>query len=126
MEKELGPDSAGPSHILMIVQLSRVAGGCSDYVGVQVDDWQSIHIDELRPPREEMPPIEALKGRSVSTIFESALRKTEPNLTVSQVLASCVQEAASRIEDDKTTVERATRRIELLLKLVSSKTGENE
>lgn len=128
MEKELHPESIDPSHILMIVQLSRVAGGCSEFVGVQGDDWQSIHIDELCPPSEEMPPIEALMGRSVSSIFESALHKTEPNLTVSQVLVSCVQEAASRIEDDETTLGRATKRIELLLKLLSSqtKTGEDE
>lgn len=127
MEKELDPESIGSSHILMIVQLSRVAGGCSDFVGVQGDDWHSVHIDELCPPGEEMPPIEALKGRSVSTIFESALHETEPQLTVGQVLSSCVQEAASRIEDDETTLGRATKRIELLLKLLSSKTktGEN-
>jgi len=126
MEKELDPDSAGFSHILMIVQLSRVAGGCSDFVGLQGEDWLSVHIDELCPPSEEMPAIEALVGRSVSKIFESALHKTEDNLSVSQILSSCVQEAASRIEDDETTLERATRRIELLLNLLTLKeTGES-
>lgn len=125
MEKELDPDSAGFSHILMIVQLSRVAGGCSDFVGLQGEDWLSVHIDELCPPSEEMPAIEALVGRSVSRIFESALHKTEHNLSVSQILSSCVQEAASRIEDDETTLGRATRRIELLLKLLKKETGKS-
>lgn len=127
MEKELDPDSTGYSHVLMIVQLSRVAGGCSDFVGVQGEDWLSVHIDELCPPSEEMPAVEALIGRSVSEVFESALQKTEHNLTVSQILSSCVQEAASRIEDDETTLGRATKRIELLLKLLTLKkeTGEN-
>ena len=125
MEKELEPDSTGHSHILMIVQLSRVAGGCSDFVGVQSEDWLSVHIDELCPPTEEVPAIEALVGRSVSDIFESALRKTEHNLSVSQILSSCVQEAASKIEDDETTLGRATKRIELLLKLLETETGEN-
>ena len=127
MEKELDPDSTGLSHILMIVQLSRVAGGCPDFVGVQSEDWLSVHIDELCPPSEEIPAIEALVGRSVSEVFESALHKTEHNLSVSQILSSCVQEAASRIEDDETTLGRATKRIELLLKLLTSKTktGEN-
>ena len=125
MEKELEPDSTGHSHILMIVQLSRVAGGCSDFVGVQSEDWLSVHIDELCPPTEEVPAIEALVGRSVSDIFESALRKTEHNLSVSQILSSCVQEAASRIEDDEATLGRATKRIELLLKLLEKETGEN-
>lgn len=124
MEKELDPDSAGHSHILMIVQLSRVAGG-SDFVGVQSEDWLSVHIDELCPPTEEVPAIEALVGRSVSGIFESALHKTEHNLSVSQILSSCVQEAASRIEDDEATLGRATKRIELLLKLLEKETGEN-
>ena len=127
MEKELDPDSTGHSHILMIVQLSRVAGGCSDFVGVQSEDWLSVHIDELCPPSEEVPAIEALVGRSVSEIFASALHKTEHNLSVSQILSSCVQEAASRIEDDETTLGRATKRIELLLTLlnVKTETGEN-
>jgi len=127
MEKELDPDSTVHNHILMIVQLSRVAGGCSDFVGVQSEDWLSVHIDELCPPSEEMPAIEALVGRSVSEIFESALHKTEHNVSVSQMLSSCVQEAASRIEDDETTLGRATQRIELLLKLLTRKkeTGEN-
>lgn len=122
MEKELDPDSTGFSHIVMIVQLSRVAGGCREFVGVQGEDWLSVHIDELCPPSEEIPPIEALMDRSVSEIFESALHKTENNLTVSQVLTSCVQIAASRIEDDQSTLGRATKRIELLLKLLSSET----
>ena len=125
MEKELDPDSTDLSHILMIVQLSRVAGGCSDFIGVQSEDWLSVHIDELCPPTEEVPAIEALHGRSVSGIFESTLDKTEHNLSVSQILSSCVQEAASRIEDDETTLGRATKRIELLLKLLEKETGEN-
>ena len=127
MEKELDPESTGCSHIVMIVQLSRVAGGSREFVGVQGEDWLSVHIDELCPPSEEIPPVEALMDRSVSEIFESALHQPGNNLTVSQVLTSCVQIAASRIEDDLSTLGRATRRIELLLKLLSSttKSGEN-
>lgn len=126
LEKELDPDSIGSSHILMIVQLARVAGGCPDFVGVQGEDWLSVHIDELCPPIEEMLSIEAVMGRSVSTIFKGALHKTEYNLTVGQLLTSCVQEAASRIKDDETTLGRATRRIDLLLKLLTSRTKNGE
>ena len=119
MEKELDEDNIGLSHILMIVQLPRVAGGCPGFVSVQGEGWLSVHIDELCPPSEEIPPIEALRGRSVSTIFENVLNKTDENFTVRQILTSCVQEAASRIQDDETTLGRATKRVELLLKLLS-------
>ena len=121
-QKVLNQGFVGPNHILMIVQLDRVAGGCPNFVAVQGDGWLSVHIDELCPPNEEIPPIEALKGRSVSQIFESALNKREDNFNVQQVLTSCVQEAASRIDDDDTTSERATRRVELLVSLLSPKT----
>lgn len=126
MEKELDQDSISSSHILMIVQLARVAGGCPDFISVQGEGWLSVHIDELCPPREEIPPIQALEGRSVSAIFESLLGKTEGDFTVRQVLTSCVQEAASRIEDDETTLGRATKRVELLLTLLSSKAPTDE
>lgn len=122
-EKELDEECIGSIHILIIVQLARVAGGCPDFVAVQGEGWLSVHIDELCPPSEEIPPIEAMTGRSVSRIFESALNKTEDNFTVRQVLTSCVQEAASRIEDDDTTLERATRRVELMVSLLSPKTA---
>ena len=124
MENELDQESMGSSHILMIVQLARVAGGCPGFVGVQGEGWLSVHIDDLCPPSEEIPLIQAMTGRSVSKIFESALNKTEDNFTVRQVLTSCVQEAASRIEDDETTLERATRRVELMINLLSPKSSE--
>lgn len=122
-EKELDQECIGSIHILMIVQLARVAGGCPDFVAVQGEGWLSVHIDELCPPSEEIPPIEAMTGRSVSRIFEGALNKTEDNFTVRQVLTSCVQEAASRIEDDDTTLGRATKRVELMVSLLSAKTS---
>ena len=126
MDKDSEEDFTSCSHVLMIVQLPRVAGGCREFVGVQGEEWLSVHIDELCPPSEEIPPIEALMDRSVSEIFEGALNetdKTENHLTVCQVLTSCVQIAASKIEDDESTLKRATRRIELLLDLLSSGTS---
>ena len=121
-QKVLNQKFVGPNHILMIVQLDRVAGGCPNFVAVQGEGWLSVHIDELCPPSEEIPAIKALTSRSVSQIFESALNKRQDNFNVQQVLTSCVQEAASRIEDDDTTFERATRRVELLVSLLSPKT----
>ncbi|XP_022797655.1 E3 ubiquitin-protein ligase rnf213-alpha-like isoform X3 [Stylophora pistillata] len=122
MENVLSTGATDCSHIVMIVQVPRVAGGCREFVSVQGENWLSVHIDELCPPSEEIPPVEVLKDRSVSEIFESAITETGSNLTIGQVLRSCVQIAASKIEDDESTLGRATRRIELLLKLFSSRT----
>lgn len=77
MENVLHPDATDCSHIIMIVQVPRVAGGCREFVSVQGENWLSVHIDELCPPSEEIPPVEALKDRSVSEIFESVIDKTE-------------------------------------------------
>ena len=126
MDKDSEEDFTSCSHVLMIVQLPRVAGGYREFVGVQGEEWLSVHIDELCPPSEEIPPIEALLDRSISEIFEGALNdteKTENHLTIRQVLSSCVQVAASKIEDDESTLKRATRRIELLLYLLSCGTS---
>ena len=119
-EEELDEFSTSTSHILMIVQLGRVAGGTPNFVGVQGEGWMSAHIDDLCPAVEEVPPIEALTNRSISEIFRSALNKSEQSLNVNKLLISCVQAAACRIEDDATTLDRATRRIEILLQLLSS------
>lgn len=126
MEDVLHPDATDCSHIVMIVQVPRVAGDCREFVSVQGENWLSIHIDELCPPSEEIPPVEALKDRSISEIFESAIDKTGNYLSIGQVLTSCVQIAASKIEDDESTLGRATRRIELLLKLLPSRTKAGE
>ena len=126
MDKDSEEDFTSCSHVLMIVQLPRVAGGYREFDGVQGEEWLSVHIDELCPPSEEIPPIEALLDRSVSEIFEGALNdteNTEHHLTIRQVLTSCVQMAASKIEDDESTLKRATRRIELLLYLLSCGTS---
>ena len=121
VEKELGENSIGFSHIVIIVQLPRVAGGCPGFVSVQSEGWFSVYIDELSPSvgMGEIPPVEALKDRSVSTIFERVLHKEEDSLSLRQIFTSCVQEAASRIEDDEATLGRATRRVEQLIKLIS-------
>ena len=59
-------------HIVSIVQLPRIAGGC--FEGVHGGVWRSIHIDELRPPESsDCPPVTALVGKSMSQLFKQSI-----------------------------------------------------
>ena len=61
-----------PIHIVFIIQLPKIAGGCQHFVGFQGGKWQSVHIDELLESNEQLPHIEQLVNRSVSDLFQSA------------------------------------------------------
>ncbi len=66
-------------HIVFIIQLPRVAGGC--FVGFQGGQWLSVHIDDLRPQKDRVS-ILTLKSKSVSSLFEAAIlarAKTDMN-----------------------------------------------
>ncbi|XP_077980160.1 E3 ubiquitin-protein ligase rnf213-alpha-like [Glandiceps talaboti] len=58
-----------PAHVVFIIQLPRIAGGCFD--GLQGGKWLSVHLDELRPSQANLPEITALHGQPISAIFES-------------------------------------------------------
>ena len=62
---------AKPIHIVFIIQLPKIAGGCQHFVGFQGGKWQSVHIDELLESNEQLPQIEQLVNRSVSDLFQS-------------------------------------------------------
>ena len=61
-----------PIHIIFIIQLPKIAGGCQHFVGFQGGKWQSVHIDELLESSEQLPQIEQLVNRSVSDLFHPA------------------------------------------------------
>ena len=61
-----------PIHIIFIIQLPKIAGGCQHFVGFQGRKWQSVHIDELLESNEQLPQIEQLVNRSVSDLFQPA------------------------------------------------------
>ena len=65
---------ASPVHIVMVVQLPRLSGGCTNFVGFQGGRWLSVHIDELRPPTQQIPSIEFLVDRPISALFDTAPR----------------------------------------------------
>lgn len=64
-------------HIVLIVQLPRLVGGCPTFVGFQGGRWLSIHIDELRPPTGQIPAIQFMVDRSVSELFDVAPSTTQ-------------------------------------------------
>ena len=108
-------------HILLVVQLPRIAGGCRNFVGFQGGKWMSTHIDELRPPGKHTPSIEHLIDRPISELFGSD-EQPEKNGSVQSLavtlLRNCVQAAACRVDDEGGSPERSTHRIELLLELL--------
>ena len=59
-----------PIHIIFIIQLPKIAGGCQHFVGFQGGKWQAAHIDELLESSEQFPQIEQLTNRSVSDLFQ--------------------------------------------------------
>ncbi|XP_052224866.1 E3 ubiquitin-protein ligase rnf213-alpha-like [Dreissena polymorpha] len=59
-----------PIHILFIVQLPRISGGCFNWF--QCGPWHSVHIDDLYPEGPYFPHLRDLQNRSVSEVFERA------------------------------------------------------
>ena len=136
-----------PVHIVFLIQLPKIAGGCQKFVGFQGGKWRSVHIDELSESSEQLPRIDQLVNRSISDLFmqESAavseadddgmevdrdeMEEMEENsgsddpssvaaFDPALILRNCLQAAAARVFDDSAEVIRATRRIEILLGLL--------
>ena len=119
----LGLSKIKPVHIAVVVQLPRIAGGCRNFVGFQGGQWMSFHIDELRPPGRNTPPIDHLINRPISELFCDANETQQETTKKVQLLAvnllrNCVQAAACRIDNEDGTPDRSTQRIELLLQLL--------
>ncbi|XP_068694638.1 E3 ubiquitin-protein ligase rnf213-alpha-like [Montipora foliosa] len=144
--ESLGDDPSSV-HIVMILQLPRLVGGCQTFAGFQGGGWISVHIDELRPPTGQIPAIKFMVDRSVSELFDVAPSTTrcemevedleeegtdiemEPSyfahsdvvldkVDIVSLLRSCVQAAVARIDDESWRSSRSTRRIEVMLNLL--------
>ena len=113
-------------HIVLIIQLPRIAGGCRNFVGFQGGKWISSHIDELRPPDRHTPSIEQLIDRPISELFggvrieeDDAMPAVAVAVAVAvKLLRNCVQAAACRVDSETESANRSTHRIELLLDLL--------
>ena len=59
-------------HIILVIQLPRLVGGCPTFAGFQGGRWVSVHIDELRPPTGQIPAIQFMVDRSINELFDVA------------------------------------------------------
>ena len=57
-------------HVIFIIQLPRKAGG-TNFVGFQGGDWLSVHLDDLRPLKENELSFQNAIQCSISEIFNS-------------------------------------------------------
>ena len=127
-------------HLVFVIQLPRVSSGC--FVGFQGGAWDEVHIDELRPANQALAPsITSLASRKISSLLGSAVAPTSgdpvvdfalneaceytgtlteepPMLNAEAVLRACVHGAVSRLDNQKESLENATRRIHILLQLI--------
>ncbi|KAE8588683.1 hypothetical protein XENTR_v10022690 [Xenopus tropicalis] len=128
--------------VYFITKLPRVQGG-SSYVGFHGGLWQSVHIDDLKEPSDKLPDVTALQNTTISQLFygatvESQLREMdgmegdpdasydiEPNqipevVNTTFLIRSCVQSAVGMLTDEEHIPSRSTRRIEILVNLLST------
>ncbi|XP_041429619.1 E3 ubiquitin-protein ligase RNF213 isoform X3 [Xenopus laevis] len=128
--------------VYFITKLPRIQGG-SSYVGFHGGLWQSVHIDDLKEPSDKLPDVTALQNMTISQLFygataESQLRyvdgmeggtdasyDTEPDqipevVNTTFLIRSCIQSAVGMITDEENTPSRSTRRIEILVNLLST------
>ncbi|XP_060127041.1 E3 ubiquitin-protein ligase RNF213-like [Zootoca vivipara] len=101
--------------VFFITKLPRAEGG-SSYVGFQGGLWQSVHIDDLRKSKDIISDVTALRNVTISQLFSA-----EPPeiLDTTILLRSCVQRAVGMLEDQNKDASRSTKRIEILLSLLS-------
>ena len=71
-KENVGHDPSSFVHVVMIIQLPRLVGGCEAFAGFQGGRWLSVHIDELRPPTGHIPAIQFMVDRSMSELFDVA------------------------------------------------------
>ena len=75
-KENVGNDPSLFVHVVMIIQLPRLVGGCEAFAGFQGGRWLSVHIDELRPPTGHIPAIQFMVDRSMSELFDVAPSST--------------------------------------------------
>ena len=97
-------------HVVFIVQLPRKAGG-TNFVGFQGGDWLSVHLDDLRPLKENELSFHNAIQCSISVIFNTMYqsitcpaseRKLEPASLEQEVESSTSEEEFKQSEYSQT------------------------
>ena len=124
-------------HVVFIVQLPRKAGG-TNFVGFQGGDWLSVHLDDLRPLKENELSFQSAIQCSISEIFntmyhtitsEASLKELESaslhhnklqpvTFNANRRLRDLIQMACSWLYDTEQNRERTTKRITILTDLI--------
>ncbi|XP_025026630.1 E3 ubiquitin-protein ligase RNF213, partial [Python bivittatus] len=134
--------------VFFITKLSRIEGG-SSYIGFHRGLWQSVHIDDLRTSKDMVSDITSLRSITISQLFSEDRGESSENpeslvteeveeieeeveaspiskpeiltkiLDTTVLLRSCVQSAVGMLRDQNEDAGRSTKRIEILLSLLS-------
>ncbi|KAA8582604.1 hypothetical protein FQN60_003825 [Etheostoma spectabile] len=129
--------------VYFITRLPRMEGGTS-YVCFHGGPWRSVHIDDLRRSKDIVSDIKALQNMTISQIFETKMSQPEDGMEVDDMytenvheeaeseenglynvvdttalVRSCVQAAVGMLRDQVESGLRSTRRVEMLLTLLS-------
>lgn len=128
--------------VYFITRLPRMEGGTS-YIGFHGGPWRSVHIDDLRRSKDIVSDIKTLQNMTISQMFETKAPQAEAMETddmyteseqeetvqeentwesvvdTTALLRSCVQSAVAMLRDQVESGLRSTRRVEILLSLLS-------
>ncbi|CAI5675491.1 unnamed protein product [Oreochromis niloticus] len=128
--------------VYFITRLPRMEGGTS-YIGFHGGPWRSVHIDDLRRSKDIVSDIKTLQNMTISQMFETKAPQAEAMETddmyteseqeetvqeentwesvvdTTALLRSCVQSAVAMLRDQVESGLRSTRRVEILLTLLS-------
>uniref|UniRef100_A0A669EGJ6 RING-type E3 ubiquitin transferase n=1 Tax=Oreochromis niloticus TaxID=8128 RepID=A0A669EGJ6_ORENI len=105
--------------VYFITRLPRMEGGTS-YIGFHGGPWRSVHIDDLRRSKDIVSDIKTLQNMTISQMFETKAPQEETDVVdTTALLRSCVQSAVAMLRDQVESGLRSTRRVEILLTLLS-------
>uniref|UniRef100_A0A674BCY9 RING-type E3 ubiquitin transferase n=1 Tax=Salmo trutta TaxID=8032 RepID=A0A674BCY9_SALTR len=115
----------GKVFVYFITKLLRLDSGTS-FVGFCGGPWRSVHIDDLRRSKDIVSDIRVLRNLAICQLFEE--RQDQPQgkkkksfdvLDTTLLLRSCVQSAVGMLRDQMEGGFRNTRRVEILLTLLT-------
>ncbi|KAJ8398812.1 hypothetical protein AAFF_G00420090 [Aldrovandia affinis] len=142
INKSRDEEMKGNVFVYFITKLPRMEGGTS-YVGFHGGPWRSVHIDDLRRSKDIVSDIKALRGLTISQLFEEKVEEPaamevedlystgeelehaehtdgwEAVLDTTALVRSCVQSAVGMLRDQVEGGTRSTRRVEILLMLLA-------
>ncbi|KAI1884420.1 hypothetical protein AGOR_G00226220 [Albula goreensis] len=143
INKSRDEEMKGKVFVYFITKLPRMEGGTS-YVGFHGGPWRSVHIDDLRRSKDIVSDIKALRGLTISQLFEEKeepeamevedmysareemeidpaenTENTEEVLDTTALVRSCIQSAVGMLRDQGEGGARSTKRVEILLTLLA-------